>query len=269
MDKLLEDACIKPGCGLRSSGYPRGDDGRVDRPGRRNPKVLAQIGTVSDARNADAAAGGVRRPLGTPAPAPADPVLPPHRGRSPNIAAVDEQDGGRCPLSLEAATPGFWRSPASGRSPPRSSSPRSGPTCRDSPPQDICVRGPSSHRASTPRQVGPRATASTGHGNRYLARILGEAAVGGRPYRHLPGRTLPAHCPTARQKTRHRRRRALHPRHRLAPTGRRGHPLSPTSVPITSPNTQTQRSRNTTTSANSKPSATPSPSPQRPDQTST
>ena len=46
-------------------------------------------------------------------------------------------------------------------------------------------------------------------------------------------------------------------------------PTSPTSVPITSPNTQTQRSRNTTTSANSKPSATPSPSPQRPDQTST
>ena len=38
-----------------------------------------------------------------------------------------------------------------------------------------------------------------------------------RQNRHLPGRTLPAHRQTARQATRHRRGRALHPDHHLAP----------------------------------------------------
>ena len=58
---------------------------------------------------------------------------------------------------------------------------------------------------------------STGHGNRYLAQVLGEAAVGCRQDRHLPRRTLPAHRPPPRQEEGHRRRRPLHPGHRLAP----------------------------------------------------
>ena len=69
------------------------------------------------------------------------------------------------------------RSPASGRSPPRSSSPRSGWTCPASRPPGTCVRGRSSRPGSTLRRERSRATARTGHGNRYLARILGEAAV--------------------------------------------------------------------------------------------
>ena len=39
---------------------------------------------------------------------------------------------------------------------------------------------------------------ATGHGNRYLARVLGEAAVIGRQDRHLPRRTLPTYRPQTR-----------------------------------------------------------------------
>ena len=66
---------------------------------------------------------------------------------------------------------------------------------------------------------------STGHGNRYLARVLGEAAVVRRKHRHLPRRTLPADRPTARQEKGHRRGRPLHPGHHLAPARRRRHPF--------------------------------------------
>ncbi len=58
---------------------------------------------------------------------------------------------------------------------------------------------------------------TTGHGNRYLARVLGEAAVAAGEDRHLPGRTLPAHRPAPRQEESHRRHRALPFGHRLAP----------------------------------------------------
>ncbi len=56
---------------------------------------------------------------------------------------------------------------------------------------------------------------ATGHGNRYLARALGEAGLG-RAHRHLPRRTLPTDRPPTREETSHRRGRALHPDHYLA-----------------------------------------------------
>src|SRR3954447_25572293 len=56
---------------------------------------------------------------------------------------------------------------------------------------------------------------STGHGNRYLARVLGEAAV-------VASRT---DTYLGERYRRIARRRSLHPGHRLAPTRRRGHPL--------------------------------------------
>ena len=46
-----------------------------------------------------------------------------------------------------------------------------------------------------------------------------------RPHRHLPRRTLPAHRQTPRQTQGPRRRRPLHPGHRLAPAGRPHRPL--------------------------------------------
>ncbi len=58
---------------------------------------------------------------------------------------------------------------------------------------------------------------TTGHGNRYLARVLGEAAVAAGEDRHLPGRALPAHRAAPRQEESHRRGRALPFGHRLAP----------------------------------------------------
>ena len=87
---------------------------------------------------------------------------------------------------------------------------------------------------------------ATGHGNRYLARVLGEAAVGRRPHRHLPRRTLPAHRPTPRQEEGHRRGRPLHPGHRLAPARPTPTPASTTSAPTTTTpaSTPTARKRN-------------------------
>jgi transposase len=62
---------------------------------------------------------------------------------------------------------------------------------------------------------------STGHGNRYLARTLGEAAVvAGRTDTFL-GRTVSAHRQAARQETRDGRGRPSHPGHRLASTRQR------------------------------------------------
>jgi transposase len=61
---------------------------------------------------------------------------------------------------------------------------------------------------------------ATGHGNPYLARVLGEAAVAARADQHLPGRALPAHRAAPRRQAGHRRGGPLHPDHRLAPAGR-------------------------------------------------
>jgi transposase len=61
--------------------------------------------------------------------------------------------------------------------------------------------------------------ATTGHGNPYLARVLGEAAVGRRADRHLPGRALPAPGQTPRHQEGYRRGGPLDPGHRLAPAG--------------------------------------------------
>ncbi len=60
-----------------------------------------------------------------------------------------------------------------------------------------------------------RGNGATGHGNRYLARALGEAGLG-RAHRHLPRRTLPTDRPPTREETSHRRGRAFHPDHYLA-----------------------------------------------------
>ena len=109
---------------------------------------------------------------------------------------------------------------------------------------------------------------STGHGNRYLARVLGEAAVVRRPDRHLPRRPLPTHRPPPRQEEGHRRGRPLHPGDHLAPARRPRHPTSTTSAPTTTTATSTPTPNDATTSANSKPSATTSPSNPPPDRPS-
>ena len=66
---------------------------------------------------------------------------------------------------------------------------------------------------------------STGHGNAYLAAILGNAAAGAAKNRHLPGRTAPAHRPPPRLPTRHRRHRPLDLGHHLAPAVRPWRPI--------------------------------------------
>jgi transposase len=81
----------------------------------------------------------------------------------------------------------------------------------------------------------PKGKAGTGHGNRYLARVLGEAGGGGGgtenllgercPHRYLPRRALPADFPTPRQEPRHRRDRPLDPGHRLGAALRRAGPV--------------------------------------------
>ena len=106
---------------------------------------------------------------------------------------------------------------------------------------------------------------ATGHGNRYLAAVLGEAAVAAGRHRHLPGRALPTDRPTTRQEEGHRRGRPVHPGHRLAPALRPRGPLPSTSAPTTTTPTSTPATRNATTSANSRPSATKSPSNPPPD----
>jgi transposase len=68
------------------------------------------------------------------------------------------------------------------------------------------------HRLHRPRQ--PLPGPGSGRGRRRR-----------RQDRHLPRRTLQAHRPTPRQQTRHRRRRPLHPDHRLASTRRSGNPV--------------------------------------------
>ena len=105
---------------------------------------------------------------------------------------------------------------------------------------------------------------ATGHGNRYLARALGEAAVGRRQDRHLPRRTLPAHRPPTRQEEGHRRRRPLHPGHHLAPAIEPRRPL-PRPRPRLLRHPARHPSRHRTTSADSKHSATESPSNPPPD----
>ena len=98
-----------------------------------------------------------------------------------------------------------WRWPGSMRSPVSAWSPR---------PVIIAEIGVDMSRFPTPAHLAPgrssrpgvkesagrrKGNAATGHGNRYLARVLGEAAVVAGQNRHLPRRTLPAHRPTARQ----------------------------------------------------------------------
>jgi len=67
----------------------------------------------------------------------------------------------------------------------------------------------------------PKGHAGSGHGNPYLARILGESAVSAARTDTLPRRALPAHRPTPRQEPRDRRDRPIDPRHRLGPALRR------------------------------------------------
>ena len=110
-----------------------------------------------------------------------------------------------------------------------------------------------------------KGTGATGHGNRYLARALGEAAVQRRSDRHLPRRALPAHRPPTRQEEGHRRGRTLHPGHHLAPALRTRDPLPRPRTRLLRhpPGRPTQPPA--TTSAHSKPSATTSPSNPPPD----
>ena len=79
--------------------------------------------------------------------------------------------------------------------------------------------------------------------------VPGRGRRGGQQDQHLLGERSRRHRPTARQETRRRRRRPLHPRSSPRASSPTRTPTSPTWVPITSPNTRTQRSKN----ADSKP----------------
>jgi transposase len=69
------------------------------------------------------------------------------------------------------------RSPGSAGSPPRSSSPSSAPTWAASPPPGHLASW-AKFAPGVKRSAGKtKGNASTGHGNPYLARVLGEAAV--------------------------------------------------------------------------------------------
>jgi transposase len=70
-----------------------------------------------------------------------------------------------------------------------------------------------------------KSNGSTGHGNRYLARVLGEGGGRSWPNRHLPRRPLPTHRPPTRQEQSHRRGRPLTTGDHLAPPRRPLHPL--------------------------------------------
>ena len=123
----------------------------------------------------------------------------------------------------------WMRSPASGRSPPRSFSPRSAPTCHASRPPGTCVHGPSFPPALAPRPARPTATAQPGTATRAIVAV---------------GRSI-----------------LVIVWHLIADEDTRYTDLGST----TSPSTPTPTRRNATTSANLKHSATPSPSPQQPD----
>ena len=110
------------------------------------------------------------------------------------------------------------RSPASARPPPRCIIAEIGtghdPLPHRRPPG---VVGPVRARGVKESAGKKKGNGSTGHGNRYLARVLGEAAVAagktdtflGERYRRIARRRGTEEG--------HRRRRPLHPGHRLAP----------------------------------------------------
>ena len=102
---------------------------------------------------------------------------------------------------------------------------------------------------------------STGHGNRYLAGILGEAAV-------WPAEPIPSSVPgigaspNGEVTNAPSSRSGARSSGTCSPATTRGSQIS---EPTTSPNTSTRMPRNATTSANWKPSATPSPLPRPPE----
>jgi len=64
-----------------------------------------------------------------------------------------------------------------------------------------------------------KGNSSTGHGNRYLAGVLGEAAVGASSTNTFPRRTLPTDRPMPGQQTSHRRGGPVHRGHHLVDQG--------------------------------------------------
>ena len=132
------------------------------------------------------------------------------------IAALDEQIETHLPLSPRRP-PDWMTSPASGRSRPRPSSPRSGWTCRASRPPGTCVPGPSSPRGCAVLPARQRAMHPPG-----MTRLPGPYPRRSRGHRrqnrHFPGRTLPPHRQTMRQATCDRRGRVVDPGHHLAST---------------------------------------------------
>ena len=158
VEKLLEDACIKLSV-VASDIF--GVSGRAMMAaliaGERDPKVLAQmararmrtkIARLEEAFNGhfdDHHAFLLAR------------MLDRIDGIDADIAALDDQiEAHLAPFAAAAAR--LDEIPASARSPPRSSSPRSGWTCPGFPPPGTCVRGRSSPPASTPPPAKPRAT---------------------------------------------------------------------------------------------------------------
>jgi transposase len=93
-----------------------------------------------------------------------------------DIAALDAQIEAQLAPSPQRR-PAWMTSQVSDRSPRRSSWPGSGWTCPGSRPRGICVPWAKFSPGIASSAGKSRGNGSSGHGNRYLARALGEAAV--------------------------------------------------------------------------------------------
>ena len=265
VEKLLEDAQIKLSVVAQDifgvSG--RDDDGRADRRGA-GPEGAGPAGPRPDARQDPRAGGGVHRPLHRPSRVPAgQDARPGRRDRAPTSPTSTPGSRSRSPLSLTAVAR-LTRSPVSAG--------RRGQAIIAEIGLDMSRFPTAGHLASWARfapgvkeSAGRRrARGATGHGNRYLARVLGEAAV-------VAGRTDTFLGERYRRIARRRgakkaivavgRSILIIVWHLLSDPDTRFHDLG---ADFYDSRTQPDR-RNATTSANSRPSATRSPSNPPPD----
>ena len=172
VEKLLEDAQIKLSV-VASDIFGVSGPGDAGRTGRRGagPQGAGPAGPGPDARKDRPVGGGLHRPLQRPSRVPAGQDAGPHRRRpaptspswrprsrseiAPFAAAVDRLDEitgvGRTAAQVIIAEVGLDMSRVPHPRPPG-------------------LLGRSSRRGSSSRPAERRATATTGHGNRYLAR---------------------------------------------------------------------------------------------------
>ena len=226
VEKLLEDAQIKLSV-VASDIF--GVSGREMLAaliaGERDPKVLAQLARARMRAKTGAAGGGVHRPLHRPPRRSCWPDAGPDRpGQRRHHRRARRQDR-RADRPFRPAVDRLDEIPGVGRTAAQVIIAEIG--------LDMGRFPTPAHLASWARFApGVKESAgktkgagSTGHGNPYLARVLGEAAVAagktdtflGERYRRIARRRG--------GKQGHRRGRPLHPGHRLAPAGRPRRPL--------------------------------------------